>query len=415
MKDASKTGFLDKPMEAAAISNQHSSTSETKVERREFIKSASLGVAGLGAIALGAGLGPTRAFAQDRPPAYKPVTSNYMEVHKDLIIIDGTTNLTGLDKNVDYLDWYKEGGATAVVMTISAANMVAASNVRHKDDTLDGLGFIHKLLQTRDDLVLVRSASDIEKAKQTGKLALFLQFQNAAVVESNLDLVNMYKALGVNIMGVAYNQRNQFANGVTEKVDGGLSAFGLQLIERLNETRMIIDVAHTGLKSGLDTVAASSSPVVLSHSNSRNYRPSPRNAPDELITAVAKSGGLVGTVMYPPFVTAKAYPTMDDYVGNIDYLVQLVGIDHVGISSDYTYQISMTEEEQRTGWQMYIDSGVWTKEAYPYDVLAYPQGIETPKTYFNLTDALLGRGYKKEDIAKLWGGNWLRVMRDVIG
>ena len=106
---------------------------------------------------------------------------------------------------------------------------------------------------------------------------------------------------------------------------------------------------------------------------------------------------------------------MDDYVGNIDYLVQLVGIDHVGISSDYTYQISMSEAEQKAGWKMYIDSGVWTKEAYPYDVLAYPQGIETPKTYFNLTDALLGRGYKKEDIAKLWGGNWLRVMRAVIG
>jgi membrane dipeptidase len=280
---------------------------------------------------------------------------------------------------------------------------------------LDGLGFIHKLLQTRDDIVLVRSASDIEKAKQTGKLALFLQFQNAAVVESNLDLVNMYKALGVNIMGMAYNQRNQFANGVTEKVDGGLSAFGLQLIERLNETKIIIDVAHTGTKSELDTIAASKAPVVLSHSNSRNYRPSPRNAPDELITAVAESGGLVGAVMYPPFVAAKAFPTMDDYVGNIDYLVQLVGIDHVGIASDYTYQISMSEAEQKAGWKMYIDSGVWSKEAYPYDVLAYPQGIETPKTYFNLTDALLGRGYKKEDVAKLWGGNWLRVIREVVG
>ena len=246
------------------------------------------------------------------PSKYKPVTSNYMEVHKDLIVIDGTTNCTGLDKDVKYLDWYKQGGATAVVMTISSANMVATSNVRHKDDTLDGLGFIHKLLQTRDDLILVRSASDIEKARQTGKLALFLQFQNAAVVErDNLDLVNMYKALGVNFMGMAYNERNQFANGVTEPNDGGLSAFGLQLIERLNEAKIIVDVAHTGTKSGLDTVAASRSPVVLSHSNSRNYRPSPRNAPDELITAVAKSGGLVGAVMYPPFVAAKPFPTMD--------------------------------------------------------------------------------------------------------
>ncbi len=403
--------FFDKQTQEAATRNQQSSTNETNVGRREFIKTA-----GAGAIALGAGLGANRAFAQEASSStYKPVTSNYMQVHKDLVVIDGTTNLTGLDKDVKYLDWYKQGGATAVVMTISAANMVAASNVRHKDDTLDGLGFIHRLLQTRDDLLLVRSASDIEKAKQTGKLALFLQFQNAAVVENNLDLVNMYKALGINIMGMAYNQRNQFANGVTEPVDGGLSAFGVKLIERLNEAKIIIDVAHTGTQSGLETVARSKSPVVLSHSNSRNYRPSPRNAPDELIREVAKSGGLVGAVMYPPFVAAKPFPTMDDYVGNIDYLVQLVGIDHVGISSDYTYQISMSPAEQKAGWKMYIDSGVWTKEAYPYDVLAYPQGIETPKTLFNLTDALLGRGYKIEDIAKLWGGNWLRVMKAVIG
>jgi len=240
------------------MKDQRFSTNETNVGRREFIKTA-----GLGAVALGAGFGASSASAQEAS-TYTPVTSNYMQVHKDMLIIDGTTNLTGLDKNADYLDWYKEGGATCVVMTISAANMVAASNVRHKDDTLDGLGFIHRLLQTRDDLLLVRSASDIETAKQTGKLALFLQFQNAAVVENNLDLVNMYKALGINIMGMAYNQRNQFANGVTEPVDGGLSTLGVKLIERLNEAKIIIDVAHTGTQSGLQTVAASNSPVVLS-------------------------------------------------------------------------------------------------------------------------------------------------------
>src|SRR5512134_286704 len=93
---------------------------------------------------------------------YKPSTSNYMQVHKELLVIDGCTNLTGLDKDPQYIDWYKEGGATAIVLTVSSAVMTATSNVRHKDDTLDGLGFIARLLQTRDDLLLVRSASDVE-------------------------------------------------------------------------------------------------------------------------------------------------------------------------------------------------------------------------------------------------------------
>jgi membrane dipeptidase len=346
---------------------------------------------------------------------YKPSTSNYMEVHKELVVIDGTTNVTGLDKDPRYLDWYKQSGTTAIVLTVSSAQMQAESSVGHKDQTLDGLGFISRLLQTRDDLLLVRSASDIAAAKQTGKLGLFLQMQNAQVVERNLDLVNMYKALGVSVIGLAYNVRNQFANGVTERTDGGLSDLGLALVKRMNEAKVIVDVAHTGVRSGLDACETSTLPVVCSHSNSREFYASKRNAPDELIKALAKTGGLCGAVMYPSFLADKAYPSMDDYVGSIDYLVQLVGIDHVAVASDYTNQITMTDEQQKAAWKAMIDSGAWDPKTYPYDVLTYPEGLETPKTLFHLTDALLARGYQKEDIAKIWGGNWLRVMKAVVG
>ncbi len=346
---------------------------------------------------------------------YKPSTPNYKQVHKELLVIDSCTNLTGLDKDPQYIDWYKEGGATAIVLTVSSVNMVATSNARHKDETLDGLGFIARLLQTRDDVLLVRSASDVATAKETGKLGLLLQMQNAQVVENNLDLVNMYKAFGVNVIGLAYNVRNQFANGVTERVDGGLSDAGVALIKRMNEAKVIVDVAHTGTRSGLDATEVSTAPVVLSHANSREYFGSQRNTPDELIKAVAKTGGLCGSVMYPSFVGENPTPTMDAYVGHVDYLVQLVGIDHVAIASDYTYQISMTEAQQKAAYKFMIESGAWDKKTYPYDVLTYPQGVETPKTLFNLTDALLARGYKKEDIGKIWGGNWMRVMKEVWG
>jgi membrane dipeptidase len=247
--------------------NRPSSTEHTPPGRRDFIKTTGLATIGLSA----GGLGTFRSVAQDASsPSYKPSTSNYKQVHKEMVVIDGCTNLTGLDKDPQYLDWYKQGGATVVVLTVSSAVMTATSNVRHKDDTLDHLGFISHLLQTRDDLLLVRSAADVEKAKRTGKLGLFLQFQNAAVVESNLDLVNMYKALGVNLIGLAYNTRNQFANGVTERVDGGLSGLGIALIKRMNEAKVIVDLAHTGTRSGLDAIEVSTAPVVLSHANSGN-------------------------------------------------------------------------------------------------------------------------------------------------
>ncbi|MGA9412304.1 MAG: membrane dipeptidase [Roseobacter sp.] len=132
---------------------------------------------------------------------------------------------------------------------------------------------------------------------------------------------------------------------------------------------------------------------------------------------MAASGGSSGAVGYPAFVSKNKQPSMDDMVGMIDYMVEVMGVDHVtcGIDHDATTNGVMPAEEVRARYDMLVANGSWDPSAYPAPPYYYPEGIELPNTFFNLTDALLGRGYNEEDIGKIWGGNWLRVTDTVRG
>jgi membrane dipeptidase len=136
---------------------------------------------------------------------------------------------------------------------------------------------------------------------------------------------------------------------------------------------------------------------------------------DKLLKAVAENGGIAGVVAYPPFASTNKRPTIDDMLDMVDYMVNLMGIDHVtfGLDYDATMHGVISDEVAKKMYDQYVAAGVWTADAYPAPPYYYPQGIEFPSTLYNLTDGLLKRGYSKEDIAKLWGGNWMRVMEQV--
>ena len=171
-----------------------------------------------------------------------------------------------------------------------------------------------------------------------------------------------------------------------------------------------------GARSGFDALEASSAPVIVSHGNAFGKIDSPRNVPDELLKAVAEHGGIAGAVGYPAFVSRKR-PTMDDMVGMIDYMVELMGIDHVSIGMDYDLTIDGVKplEEIQAQYDYLVANGQWDPAVYPPPPYHYPAGIELPNTLYNLTGALLKRGYTEEDIQKIWGGNWMRIMEQVWG
>ncbi|MGE3798387.1 MAG: dipeptidase [Thermomicrobiales bacterium] len=327
-------------------------------------------------------------------------------IHSEAIVIDATCPLM---RRHDLIHWWIEGGVTAAAPTIGGFSGAGES--------LKQIGEWLQLIARNPEYVHVKSAADIERAKAEGKLGIIFHFQGTSPIEDDLNLVNAYKELGVGMIQLSYNVKNRVGDGCEERTDAGLSRFGLKLIERMNEQKVIVDCSHTGYTTTMEAITASTAPVVFSHAGAKSVHPSPRNIRDDQIKAVASTGGLVGTVGYPAFVSHDPHPTLDQLIDHIAYMAEIAGIDHVGIAIDYFEgQVPVAELAQaERSYEQWIASGMWSPESYPPPPYHYPQGIDTPQGFPNLTRRLLERGFTEEDTKKVMGGNWLRVFRDVWG
>ena len=332
---------------------------------------------------------------------------NAEQLHSDAIVIDVTCPLARM---TDKIDWWREGGATAIAPTITGM----AGNAR---SGFAAIGGWLRYVSDRDDTILVRRAEDIERAKQDGKLGLILHCQGTSIIEDSLDLLDAYQAAGLRVVQLCYNRKNLIGDGAGERTDSGLSDFGVNVIKRLNALGLVVDCSHTGHRTSMDAVEISSAPVIISHANARAVHDNARNIDDDLIKAIAASGGVIGTVGFPAFLTSGGQPTLDQFIDDIAYKADLVGIDHVGIGIDY-YEGQHPIEDEATARARYdqrIADGSWRQSEYPPPPYIYPEGIETPRTLLRLTARLIERGFAEQDIHKIWGRNWMRVYRSVWG
>lgn len=327
-------------------------------------------------------------------------------LHREAIVIDGTCPLL---RRREYVDWYIEGGVTACAPTVGSTASA--------EETLRNLGGWHRLLRSRPDLVLIERAEQIFAAKKDGKLGLVFHFQGADPIENDLDLVDAYHALGVRMVQLAYNIRNRVGDGCEEAGNAGLSTFGRDLVRRLNETRIIVDGSHTGERTTLEAIEASTLPFVFSHANASAVHPCPRNISDVQIKAAAATGGLIGVNGFPAFIGASPNPSIDDFLRHLDHVVELAGIDHAALGIDYYEGMHpvASDEEAAKMYQQQLALRRWSAGVYPPPPHRYPAGMGTPKELPNLTAKLLAHGYDAAEVRKILGENWLRVMRAVWG
>ncbi|ETX07486.1 MAG: hypothetical protein ETSY2_10955 [Candidatus Entotheonella gemina] len=329
------------------------------------------------------------------------------DLHRDAIVIDMTCPLARMTR---YVDWWREGEATAIAPTITGMSGNARTGFSQ-------IGGWHRYVRERDDALIVYRAADIERAHWEAKLGLILHCQGTALIEDDLDLIDAYYAAGLRVVQLCYNRKNLVGDGASERTDAGLSYFGVQLIERLNTLGMMVDCAHTGERTSLDAVECSTAPVIISHANARGLHDNRRNVSDELIKAIAASGGVIGTVGFPAFLVQTGQPTLDRFIDDFVYKADLVGIDHVGLGIDY-YQGQHPVEDvaaARARYDQLVAEGQWRPDDYPPPPYFYPEGIETPGTLQNLTQRLAERGFAENEIRKILGLNWLRVFRDIWG
>jgi membrane dipeptidase len=322
------------------------------------------------------------------------------------IIIDAVCPLL---RDPRYIDWWIEGGATAAAPTLASTEGTA--------ETLRTVARWRRIVREDERLLLVQRAADVEEVHRTGRFGIIFHFQGTDPFENDLDLIDLFKDLGVGIVQLTYNVKNRVGDGCEERTDCGLSRFGVELVKRLNAAKVIVDCSHTGYRTTMESIALSTAPVVFSHANPKGVLDSGRTIADDQIRAVAETGGLVGAVGFPAFVSRNLRPTLDEFIDHIAYVADLVGIDHVALGIDY-FSGQAGVADDATAERVYraaVDAGIWSPENYPPPPYWYPAGIETPRTLSNLVPRLLERGFSESDTRKVLGENWLRVYRAVWG
>jgi membrane dipeptidase len=297
----------------------------------------------------------------------------------------------------------KESGIDVFHPAIGISGPSAYANCLTFMASFNGLAAEHPDLVMRID-----SAQDMEALHVSGKLGIILGTQNSDHFRRPED-VTSFHYLGQRVSQLTYNSQNRIGSGSTDRADGGISDFGEKIVTAMNEIGMAIDVSHCGDRTTLDAFELSSKPVLITHSNCRALTPGhPRCKTDEAIVKMAATGGVMGITSVRNFVTSEEPTTIDDYIDHIDHVVELVGIDHVGVGTDNDLN---GYDDLPEDFYKELKSGY--KGSYAFRDKLDIEGLDHPKKMFDLAEALIRRGYGDDNIRAILGGNFQRVLGEI--
>jgi membrane dipeptidase len=255
-----------------------------------------------------------------------------------------------------------------------------------------------------DIFSLVGIAADLDHAKAKHKIAVIMGLQNAEQFREAKDVKDFYQ-LGLRCAQLTYNSQNYIGSGSTDRIDGGISDYGVEIIKAMNEVGMLIDVSHSGDRTTLDAIELSPRPIAFTHSNCRALNNHPRLKTDEAIQKLARKGGVMGITGVRNFVKDREPTTVEDVVDHIDHVVKLVGIEHVGIGTDSDL---MGYDHMQP--DQYAKLKAAYKASYAFRDKIDTDGFNHPRKIYDLTDALLRRGYSDSNIQAVLGGNFRRLL-----
>jgi len=318
--------------------------------------------------------------------------------------------------DADYVAKLKTGGVTAIHAALVLWFLESVTTAPKRIGT-----FYQLLEQYPNDLLLVETADDIARAQREGKVGLIMHFHNPSAIEDDLSLVAVYHRLGLRVLQLTYQGRSLLGDGCAEVSQGGLSSFGIRVIEEMNRLGILVDLAHAGYQTYMEALDVSKAPLINSHGCVRALRDLPRNLSDEQIIALANKGGVLGIMAKSDCLTptgATEGATLDDFLNHIEYVIKLVGVDYVGIGLENAHGIDESDiqglqAEFLTRMHKPYEQGRVPKD-YQFDKLYSAKGIDNVTSVKrNLIRGLLARGYNETDIGKVLGGNFIRVYRQV--
>lgn len=265
-----------------------------------------------------------------------------------------------------------------------------------------------------DKLMFALESQDFVRAKESKRTAVMMNFQDSTMLNGDLDNIDALYALGMRSFQLTYNFRNLVGDGCLERTNAGLSDFGLEVVERMNDRGVLIDLSHCGDQTTLDGIAFSKRPVGITHTMCDAIRSHPRAKTDEQIRSCAEKGGVIGMVALGYFVGPDpgGETTIEHYADHIEHAVNVAGIEHIGISTDYPPQ-GISPWASYDEW--YVPRTGFFKPSYELRWPPWIPALDTPDRYRNLMAVLDRRGWSARDIERLLGLNWLRLLSETIG
>ena len=304
-------------------------------------------------------------------------------------------------------------GLTAVFDNMMDGTACVTGNAPWQwDDVVTDLGMRQADLAHQQAVVVVRTVNDIVAAHENGKVGLVFGLEASTPIGNDIEKLDVLHGLGLRQIGIAYSDSNALGSGLNESTDGGLTNFGRKAVKRMNRLGLAIDVSHSSDLTGIQTCAASDRPVFITHAGARAIWDIPRLKSDEVLKAIADTGGVIGMSAAPHTTISHAHPrhnilsVMDHFM----YCLDLVGIDHVGFGPDTLYG-------DHVGMHTTF-AGLLNKDGLAsgpdHERVSYVDGLENPtENFHNIAAWLVQQGFADEQIAKVLGGNILRALGDI--
>ena len=325
--------------------------------------------------------------------------------------------ITDLKTNESFMKAIKKSGITAG--SVTQGGIFGDPHFTHEGSIRDISDWVGRFDRLEEVYKKVTMAEDIRTAKGEGKVGIIMNFQNSTQIGNDLEKLEFFHDLGVRIIQLTYNSRNFVGDGCTERTDCGLSRFGVELVVRMNTLGIVVDLSHCGYRTTMDAIETSKKPVAFTHTNCRSLHDHPRNKTDEQIRALAEKEGYMGITCHPMFLGGKSRSILNNVLDHIDYAVNLIGINYIGIGSDFAgihhypeaiMVKSIREDLPAQGWR--DEDGVKTWKGFKAAVERLDQWN---MKYVHLIKGLISRGYSDSEVEKIVGGNFLSFFEKVVG
>jgi len=306
----------------------------------------------------------------------------------------------------------KESGMTVIFDNMMDGTACVTGNAPWRWlDIITDVGMRQADIAHQDDVIVIRTVEDIHYAKKANKVGFVFGLEASTPIENEIDRLDVLYGLGIRQIGIAYSDSNSLGSGLNEDVDGGLTDFGRRCVTRMNQLGMAVDISHSSDQTGIDACKVSTKPVFMTHAGAKGVWPIKRMKSDDVLKAVADTGGVIGISAAPHTTLSMAHPqhSIDSVMDHLMYCIDLVGIDHVAFGPDTLYG-------DHVGLHTVFSHLLSTtfSEAPKFERVKYVDGLENPtENFWNIAGWLVKNGFSDKDIAAILGGNILRALEGI--